>query len=267
MDVSVQAFVVREIRLARMLAEQTQEQFAKRCSFSPSHVSAVENGTRPPTIEFIRAVDRGLRNGGLFERLWKELGGLDVVPTWVRERAEMERESTMLRWYEHSWVPGLLQTEAYVRAVYACNDRISPEEAERRITDRMERQRILDGENLSLLVAALDESVLHRPVGGPKVMHEQVLHLAKLAAEHPRVRLHVVPSSAGAYSGLDGQFVMARLASGEEVAYLDNQLQGQVATRKLEIAEVRDAWEAILGEALTPQQSIDKLMEVAETWN
>ncbi|WP_326562944.1 DUF5753 domain-containing protein [Micromonospora sp. NBC_01796] len=178
----------------------------------------------------------------------------------------MLREATMLRWYEHGWVPGLLQTEAYVRAVYACNDRISTEEAERRVVRRLEQQRVLDGENLSLLVATLDESVLRRPIGGPKVMREQVLHLANLAAEHPRVRLHVVPSSAGAYAGLDGPFIIARVTGGEEVVYLDNQLLGQVVARETDIAEVRDVWEAILGEALAPQQSIDKLMEVAETW-
>lgn len=266
MNVTVAAFVVRELRRARIAAQETQDEFGRRCNFSGSHVSSVETGSRPPTLEYLRAVDRARDTGGLFERMWMELSGLDEIPPWVRERASMESDATMLRWYEQSWIPGLLQTEEYVRAVFASNRRISDEEAERRIADRLERQRVLDGEHLSLLVAVLDEAALRRSVGGPKVMRGQLLHLAGMAAEHSRVRLHVVPASAGAYAGLNGPFIIARLTNGEEIAYLDNQLKGQVAARELEMAELRDAWEAILGEALTPRQSIDKLTEVAETW-
>ncbi|GGM60772.1 hypothetical protein GCM10011608_52300 [Micromonospora sonchi] len=137
---------------------------------------------------------------------------------------------------------------------------------ERRASARLDRQAVLTGENPPQLVAVLDEHVLRRPVGGPLVMHEQVRRLVKLAIEQPRVRLHVVPASVGAYPGVAGAFVLATLPNGEDVAYPDDQLKGQVIDHTEDVLAIRASWEAIQGEALPPQQSIELLTEVAESW-
>ena len=138
---------------------------------------------------------------------------------------------------------------------------------ERRVEGRLERQAVLAGERPPQLVAVLDEHVLRRPVGGPLVMREPLLRLVKVATEHPRVRLHVVPAEVGAYPGVAGAFVLATLPSGEDVGYLDDQLKGQVIDHVEDVLAVRSAWESIQGEALPPRQSIDLLAEVAKSWS
>ncbi|MBF9131042.1 helix-turn-helix transcriptional regulator [Plantactinospora sp. S1510] len=259
-------FLLRELRRTRLAAGLNQDEMGKLINFSGSHVSAVEVGTRPLKLDYLRAVDKAFKTGGLFERMWKELSGLDDEPSWVRERAAMERDAVLLRWYEHAYVPGLLQTEEYARAVFTSNPALRTAEVEKRVAARLERRRILDVADPPQIVAVLDEEALRRPIGGAKVMREQCLELARLGEEHPRLRLHVVPAGVGAYPGLDGQFVIATMPGDEEIAYLDNPLQGQVTVRPEEVELLRRHWEAILSEALPPQQSVEKFREVAERW-
>jgi hypothetical protein len=88
--------------------------------------------------------------------------GLDDEPSWVRERAAMERDAILLRWYEHAYVPGLLQTEAYARAVFSRSGLLPHAEVEKRLAARMERRRILDVDDPPQVVAVLDEEALRR---------------------------------------------------------------------------------------------------------
>ncbi|GIG89312.1 helix-turn-helix domain-containing protein [Plantactinospora endophytica] len=259
-------FLLRELRRIRHTAGLNQDEMGKLINFSGSHVSAVEVGTRPAKLDYLRAVDKTFHTGGILERMWKELAELDDEPPWVRERTAMERDAVLLRWYEHAYVPGLLQTEEYARAVFSSNPRLRSAEVKKRVTARLERRNILDVEDPPQVVAVLDEEALRRPVGGAKVMREQCLELARVAAEHPRLRLHVVPVGVGAYAGLDGQFTIATMPDDEEIAYLDNPLRGQVTVRRVDVELLRRQWEAILSEALTPQQSVEKLREVADRW-
>lgn len=172
----------------------------------------------------------------------------------------------MLRWYELAWVPGLLQTEAYARAVFGADGQLTAEEIEARVADRLSRQARLTGEHPPQLIVVLDETLLRRPVGGPAVMREQVYHLARLNAEDRRIRIYVVRTSVGACIGLDGAFILATLPGGEEVAYLGDRIAGRVTERMADIVLVRQHWEETLAEALTLQQSTDLMIEVAKSW-
>ncbi|MEV4626063.1 helix-turn-helix transcriptional regulator [Micromonospora sp. NPDC049523] len=263
---SIAAFLVDEIRLARVAAGMTQEAFGRAANFSPSHVSSVENGTRALTEDFIRGADRALRTGGLYERLAVKLKAAEASPIWFRDWMLAEAEATSLRSYESMVLPGLLQTEAYARAVFASGGLLPPDEVERRVAARLARQVVLGREKPPQIVGVLDEGMLHRSVGGPEVMREQLLHLVKLSADMPQLRLHVVPLSVGGYAGLSGPFVLATLPKGEEVVYLDNQLRGQVVNEASGLMWIRKAWDSILGEALPPQQSTELIVEVAEKW-
>ena len=132
---------------------------------------------------------------------------------------------------------------------------------------RLARQEILVRDKPPLFTAVIDERVLHQPVGGAQVMRDQLLHIVKLCAERPRVRMQVVPTSAGTYAGLNGPFVIATLADGDDVSYLDDQLQGRLIERSDDITVVRQLWDSIRSEALNEQQSIELIREVAESWS
>ncbi|HEY8534430.1 MAG TPA: helix-turn-helix transcriptional regulator [Micromonospora sp.] len=259
-------FLIEELRHARLSRGLNQEEFGKLINYSGSHVSAVETGQRAPKPEYVAAVDRALQTGGIFTRLLRKVHQYDVAPPWLREWIDIEQQAAVLRWYELAWVPGLLQTEAYARAVFRSDCQLTDAEIEARVARRLDRQARLTGENPPQLFVALDETLLHRPIGGPAVMREQLYHLARLNTEERRIRIHVVPSSVGAYIGLDGPFVLATMSDGEEVAYLGNWLGGTLLVRPSDVASVWQHWEATLAEALTLQQSTDLMIEVAKSW-
>lgn len=261
------AFLIAELRRARVRRGWSQDELAKAVNYSASMVSAVELGQQPPTAKYLELVDRALDTGGLFGRMSTELVSLDRAQPWLRGWQAIFEQARTLRWYEPRYVPGLFQTEAYARAVFEAGGLLAPEEVDRRLTARMERQEVLHSERAPQIVAVLDEAVLRRRVGGRKVMRDQTLHLVGIATGHPRVRLHVVPRSAEEYPGLGGQFALAVLPDGTEVAYLDCQVRGQELDQPKDLLRLQRVWEATLGEALPPQASIELMNEVAESWS
>ncbi|MGC4811222.1 Scr1 family TA system antitoxin-like transcriptional regulator [Micromonospora sp. DT228] len=187
-------------------------------------------------------------------------------PIWFRSWQEIEREAVSLRWFESTVLPGLLQTEAYARAVLSGAGLIPRGEIERHLTVRLGRQGVLKRDDPPQFTAVIDEAILRRPVGGRSTMREQLLAVAAACAE-PHIRVHLVPSTVGAYAGLNGPFVIAHSPDHRVAGYLDNQLQGQVASDPEDIAAMMAAWENVRGEALSHWQSVDLIREVAESWS
>ncbi|MGC5291340.1 Scr1 family TA system antitoxin-like transcriptional regulator [Micromonospora sp. DT231] len=111
------------------------------------------------------------------------------------------------------------------------------------------------------LAQVMKRSTSTRCVGGPEVMREQLRHrFVPALGPNPGV-----PLSAGAYAGLDGPFVIATTSTGEDVVYLDGQRHGQVIDRAEYVRQMVEVWESIRGEALSQQQSLDLIADVAET--
>ncbi|MEU7617470.1 helix-turn-helix transcriptional regulator [Micromonospora rifamycinica] len=167
-------YVLEELRLFRAALGLSQDDFGKGIGYSGSHVSSVETGGRAPTKEFMKAVDGHHQTGGRFQRMLERLGRLDAEPAWLREWIEFEREATTLRWFELAYVPGLLQTERYARATLA-GGRFAPEDVDRIVASRLERQAILRRDRPPQLICVIDEAVLRRPVlempDGERVAH------------------------------------------------------------------------------------------------
>ena len=146
---------------------------------------------------------------------WHRYG--DVLPHWFQSYLDLEAAATMIRTYEVQFVPGLLQTAGYARAVIRIgHSGARAEEIERRVEVRMARQRVLHRENPPQLWAVIDEAVLRRPMGGHKVMREQVLHLLE-ATKMPNVRIQVVPFHAGGHAAAGGAFKIGRASCRERV--------------------------------------------------
>src|SRR5262245_49961236 len=121
-----------------------------------------------------------------------------------------ESEASELLVYETLVVHGLLQTEEYARAVYASVvPAVSGAAVERKVAVRLERQSLLEGERPLKLWAILDESVLHRRIGGPSVLRGQLKHLLE-AGQRPNVTIQVVPFAGGANPGMIGSFTIVR---------------------------------------------------------
>ncbi|MFG2025315.1 helix-turn-helix domain-containing protein [Streptomyces sp. NPDC048825] len=139
----------------------------------------------------------------------------DVLPGWFTAYVSLESGAKTLRTYEPHYVTGVLQTHAYARAVLRAgfpND--SDEELERRVGLRLRRQSLLTKPSAPTLWVVMEEAVLHRVVGGPEVMREQIDELLA-AAELDHVSLDIVPFSAGAHTGAFAPFTYFRFEEPE----------------------------------------------------
>jgi hypothetical protein len=147
----------------------------------------------------------------------------DVLPQWFRAYVDLEAAAAQIRSYEGQFVPGLLQTEEYMRAVMrvTLRDR-RPEEIDRRVRVRLTRQQLLTRPDPPLLWTVVDEAALRRPVGGAKVHGAQIERLIE-AASLPNVTLQVLRFDVGAHAAMIGAFSILRFADQEipDVVYLE----------------------------------------------
>ncbi|AJE81381.1 MULTISPECIES: helix-turn-helix domain-containing protein [Streptomyces] len=139
----------------------------------------------------------------------------DVVPTWFTAYVSLETGATTLRTYEPHYVTGLLQTRAYARAVLSGGLSHGPEEElARRVDLRLRRQGLLDREQAPTLWVVMEEAVLHRVVGGPEVMREQIDRLLEVS-ELPHVSIDILPFTVGAHVGACAPFTYFRFEEPE----------------------------------------------------
>lgn len=172
----------------------TQEELAGRIGCTGSHISAVETGRRSPTEQFAASADRALGTGDRLKRQSRAVRHtalLEGFPEYVTHEAR----AAEIRLYEVGVVPGLLQTPEYAAAIEGEEVKrgaATPEQASERIALVTQRQAALQRFPSPLVFVVLDESCLHRPVGGPTVMHPQLDQLVEFA-ELPNTSLQIAP--------------------------------------------------------------------------
>ena len=166
-----------ELRYYRIRAGLSQKDVASRANVSHDVISKIETGDRPPAEDFPPRLDAvpDLDTRGALTRLWDHLkkGHKQRLHGWFQPWADIESEATVLRWYEPLVVPGLLQTEDYARAILSARPDGNLDDLDDQVAARLARQSVLDRPNAPQLWCVLDEGVLHRPIGGPKVIRSQ----------------------------------------------------------------------------------------------
>jgi transcriptional regulator with XRE-family HTH domain len=181
----------------------------------------------------------------------------DVLPHWFEAYVGLEEVATQIRAYEVQFVPGLLQTEDYARAVTLLgHDGAPPREIERRVRLRMARQSVLDRDDPPNLWAVIDEAVLRRPAGSPAVMQGQLKRLAELA-ERPSVTIQVIPFRAGGHAAAGGPFSILRFAEPDlpDIVYLEQLTSALYLDKPEAVDSYLRVMERICLEAATPADS------------
>jgi transcriptional regulator with XRE-family HTH domain len=259
------------LRRYRVKAGMSLEQLGARVFLSDDMVGKIENGQRAPSEQFVVACDAvaELNTGGTLtelRELLKDYLKQRAYPGWFIRWADREAEATILRSFELVVVPGLLQTQGYAHALLADRIASNPDNADEIVAARMARQAILARDKPPELWVVIDEAVLHRPIGGPCVMREQLEHLLEVA-RRPNVVLQVIPATVAVHEGLRGAgFVIADFADAPRVAYQDTAVRGQVIEDSDDIAVLMASWDRVRAEALPRGASLDLIAEVAKTW-
>ncbi|RLK25041.1 helix-turn-helix protein [Micromonospora sp. M71_S20] len=186
---------------------------------------------------------------------WHRYG--DVLPNWFQSYLGLEAAAALIRSYEVQFVPGLLQTREYARAVVLLgHGRAAPAEIERRVALRMQRQRLLHRENPPQLWAVVDEAALRRPMGGPRVMREQVAALIE-ATKSPNIRLQVIPFAAGGHAAAGGAFTILRFGDRElpDIVYIEQLTSALYLDKRDDLDYYAVAMERLCVEAEPPERT------------
>jgi transcriptional regulator with XRE-family HTH domain len=147
----------------------------------------------------------------------------DILPSWLEPYVGLETAASIIRTYQIQFVPGLLQTEGYARAVLrASRPSVSDDEVVKMAELRISRQQILSKASAPQFWAVIDEAALRRPNGGTAVMREQLRYLMDLA-DHPAVTLQVLPFKVGGHPACGGPFTILRFAEPDlnDVVYME----------------------------------------------
>jgi hypothetical protein len=196
---------------------------------------------------------------------WNRYG--DVLPTWLQSYLGLEAAATVIRSYEVQFVPGLLQTADYARAVILLGHHKAPEEEiERRVALRLERQQLLNKPTAPTLWMVIDESALRRPIGGVAVMRGQIRALIA-AAERPNIKIQLLPFRVGGHPAAGGSFTILRFLDNElpDVVYIE-QLTGALYLDKREDVDLYAAtMEQLCVTAEPPEDTVDLLQDLLRT--
>jgi transcriptional regulator with XRE-family HTH domain len=192
---------------------------------------------------------------------WQHYG--DVLPQWFRTYVDLESAASLIRTYEGQFVPGLLQTDDYMRAVIRDASLESSEEVGRRVRLRMARQTLLTREHPPRLWAVVDEAALRRPVGGREVMRGQLERLID-ATKLPNVTLQVLPFRAGAHPAMVSAFSILRFADRElpDVVYLEHLTNAVYLDKRAEVERYLDVMELLCVDSEPPAKTVDLLTKI-----
>ncbi|MFF0434145.1 helix-turn-helix transcriptional regulator [Streptomyces sp. NPDC004327] len=190
----------------------------------------------------------------------------DVLPGWFSMYVSLEGAASLIRAYEPQFVPGLLQTADYARAILLSGavGGSDAEEIERHVALRMERQSLLTREDAPKFWVIMDETVFRRPVGdGPEVMRAQLDRLLE-ASELPNVTLQIADFASGHHPGTYGPFVLFRFAMPElpDMVYSEYLTGAVYLDARPEVASHLEVMDRMAAQAATAQRTKEILRDL-----
>jgi transcriptional regulator with XRE-family HTH domain len=261
-----------ELRRLRHEAGLSIEDVATGFGWPPSKLSRIENrqigistSDLRKLLDVYKVEDRAYRNEladmarRATERGWWQSVGSDVVSTVMASLIGLEAEARTIRSYEPELVPGLVQTEAYARAIMrAWQPAWTAADIDRRVEVRMGRQEILTRSDppppqVSLI---LNEAVLRRPAGGNEVMHEQIELLAK-ERDPANVTVQILPFNAGAHPAVLGPFHMLTFFDPDDlgIIHVEGIVSSLILEKPEELRRFDEVWGMLQARALSPEDS------------
>jgi hypothetical protein len=258
------------MELARVRIEAghpVQAAFAVVLGYERTVISKAESGDRPPTdVVFAAWMNAcgiaGTERAMLERQLTLARNARGAVPGWFTWWIDVERQADSIRIWCPLVIPGLLQVEEYIRAMYLLAG-VDEDEADERVAARLDRQAILDGDDPVHLTVLVEESVLHRLMGTAEIMVKQLEHLTAISRRR-RITLQLVRGP-GAVAGLNGAFDIASGPGVPDTIRIDAVADQITDSREL-VRTMAAVFEQIRGHALNVEESQAAIVEAIERW-
>ncbi|MEU8366660.1 DUF5753 domain-containing protein [Micromonospora tulbaghiae] len=190
----------------------------------------------------------------------------NAVPDWFRQYLDLEGDASEIRWYQPEVVPGILQTEPYIRAMNAtAHPRPNDEDLDRTVAIRLERQAILRQDGGPELSFILSESALRRNIGDVDTMSDQLRHLVEVSNQ-PNVSLQVFPFDAQTYETASFNFIILRFGddAGSDVIYVETFTDADYLDRPDAVRAYTRLWDRLRAAALGPVESRKLIRQLAD---
>jgi transcriptional regulator with XRE-family HTH domain len=263
------AFYGSELRRLREAAGLSQERLAAMVYVSGAYIGQIETTLRRPRLDLSRRLDAALGSGKHLEHLCLMAQKSRPLHTnghasYFAEAAYHEARASAIAEYAPTLVPGLLQTEEYIRAVVkAALPLAQTPEVERLVSAQRSRAALLDNPTQPEFWAILHETVLHIPVGGPRVMAAQLRYIAD-RARAGRTIIQVLRYTDGAHAMMAGMISLMSFKDAPDLAYTEGVHSGQILDEKEVVALYRKSYDLARAVALSPETSLALIDSVSE---
>jgi transcriptional regulator with XRE-family HTH domain len=256
------------LRSYRENARLNRPQLAEALGCTPQWIEAIENGKKPPSEATAIDCDTYFKAPArTFWTMWGEIkkaGRHLALPPGFDGFLRCESEAVAMDCFEAQVVPGLLQTESYARALMNAGQ--PTDELDALVAQRTDRQSIHDRDKPPRMWFVIDESALHRPVGGAQVMHQQLQHVVDMVAHSPNLQVRILPYESVTWAGLDGSFTVLGFDDGSQVAYHESPGAGQLIDEPDRVTRTAVRFGLVMGEALPLSASLAMIQKALKEY-
>ncbi|MFE0137331.1 Scr1 family TA system antitoxin-like transcriptional regulator [Streptomyces sp. NPDC059037] len=247
------------VKSFRKRAGFTQEALAPEIGYSTHFLASIEQGRRFPPPRFVDQCEAALDAFGTLRLMANQLTKQKGLAAWFRRWAQFEQEALTLYTYECRLIPGLLQTEAYAKTLFA--DQLPPlddEQIEAHLAARMERQRLLTERPNTAYGFILEEHLFLRSTGGATVTSELIDHVLGLS-ERRNVQIQIMPLVSESHAGLHGPIRLLETPENKWFGYNEGQESGQFISEPKVVSILQMRYARMRSEALPLRESVSLL--------
>ncbi|MER5274839.1 helix-turn-helix transcriptional regulator [Streptomyces sp. NPDC002809] len=251
------------LKALREAAGLTQEDFAPRVQYSSAYIAKIEQGKRfPPENLPERAAEAlGPVAGKVLAAAARSLRRRAGLASWFQQWAGIEEEAITLYAYECRGVPGLLQPEAYIRAVFERQlPPLTETQIQRQVAARLERQRLLSDRPNTAFNFIIEQSILERRVGGAEVTAVVIDHLLNIG-RYTNVEIQVMPLRQEDHTGIDGQMYLAESTGNQWFGYTEGHRSSALLTAPSEVSILLQRYGKLRSQALDCRATVSLLAQ------
>ncbi|MET9886319.1 helix-turn-helix transcriptional regulator [Streptomyces sp. NPDC006430] len=251
------------VAVSRVAKNLTQKQLGELVRLTAETIASIEQGRRALMPDVAELMDRVLGLPGILAVAAYGMPEADVTPPWAEEYMDREREAIALSWYDTHVIPGLLQTDAYARAVFGCRvPYMGDEEIALQTARRMQRQEILSRPVPPTLSFVIWEPAVRDRIGGDEVYWEQLAHL-RACADRPGIALQILPLGLTAHAGLAGPFILLETPEHQHFSYSETQRGSLLVQDPDEVSRLAQKYAMLRSQALNFEETkglLDRLL-------